>query len=145
MRGPGRDAAYLALGPKCKTRLLCYLDMFRVQGLTLDRDTWAINIFGTTVHGMLGRCPCLTRSRVGAGGHWVSSRSRLLTLEEMLALQGMPADVRRAGISDRQMGFMIGNSMSVNVLERLLVRLLPGVGLLPPGRMPPRGLQDKWA
>ena len=102
-------------------------------------------MIGTTVHGMLGRCPCLTRSRAGAGGHGVSSRSRLLTLEEMLALQGMPAEVCRVGISDCQMGFMIGNTMLVNVLERLLVRLLPGVGLLPPGRMPPGGLQDRWA
>ena len=52
-------------------------------------------------------------------------------------MQGMPADVRLVGIWDRQMGFMIGNAMSVNVLESLLMRLLPGVGLLPPGRMPP--------
>jgi hypothetical protein len=37
------------------------------------------------------------------------------------------------------MGLMIGNAMSVNVLERLLVRLLPAVGLRPPG-----SLQDKW-
>ena len=48
----------------------------------------------------------------------------------MLVLQCMAADVRRAGISDRQLGLMIGNAMSVNVLERLLVRLLPGVGLV---------------
>ena len=71
----------------------------------------------------------------GFGGHWVSSRSRLLTVEEMLVLQGMPADVRREGISNHQLGLMIGNTMSVNVLERLLARLLPGVGLLPPGSL----------
>ena len=144
LRGPGGE--YLALGPKCKTRRLCYLENLRIKGLTLDRETWIINMFGSTTDGMLGRSPCLARSRAGAGGHWAYSRSRLLTLEEMLALQGMPADVRRAGISDRQMGFVIGNSMSVGVLERLLVRLLPGMGLLPPGRMPPGGgLQDRWA
>ena len=75
----------------------------------------------------------------GAGGHWVSSRSRLLTVEETLVLQGMPSDVRREGTSNRQIGLMTGNAMSVNVLERLLARLLPGVGLLPPG-----SLRDRW-
>ena len=75
----------------------------------------------------------MIRSMAGAGGHWVSSRPRLLTVEEMLVLQGVPADVRREGISNRQLGLMIGNAVSVNVLERLLARLLPGVGLLPRG------------
>ena len=54
MRGLGGDTAYLALGPKCKTRLLFYFDTLRDQGLTLDRDTLSIHIFGTTAHGMLG-------------------------------------------------------------------------------------------
>ena len=64
----------------------------------------------------------------------------MLTVEEVLVLQGMPSDVRREGISNHQLGLTIGNTMSVNVLERLLVRLLPGVGLLPPG-----SLHDRWA
>ena len=42
----------------------------------------------------------------------------------------MAGNVRRAGISDRQLGLMLGNAMSVNVLERLRVRLLPAVGLM---------------
>jgi hypothetical protein len=62
----------------------------------------------------------------------------------MLALQGMPmpTDVRLAGISNCQLGLMIGTAMSVTVLERLLVRLrlLPGVGLRPPAfRFTPDG------
>ena len=97
-------------------------------------------MFGHVCHGMRGQSPCLTRGRAGAGGHWVSSLSRLLTVKETLVLQGMAADVRRAGISDRQLGLMIGNAMSVNVLERLRVRLLPGVGLV--GR---ERLHDRWA
>ncbi len=50
----------------------------------------------------------------------------------MLALQGMPADVRNEDISNHKLEFNIGKAMSVNVLERLLVRLLPSVGLIPP-------------
>ena len=135
----GGDAELSALGPNCRNRLLAYLDKLRARGDNPDVDTWVINVFGQTPHGMKAQSPCLTRSRAGAGGHWVSSRSRLLTIEEMLSLQGMRADVCREGISNRQMGLMIGNAMSVNVLERLLVRLLPAVGLRPPG-----SLQDKW-
>ena len=64
----------------------------------------------------------------------MSSRP-LLAVEETLTLQGRPPDVRRESISGRQLGLVIGNAVSVNVLERLLVRLLPGVGLLPPGSL----------
>ena len=135
----GGAAALSALGPNCRNRLLSYLDKLRARGDTPDVDTWIINIFGLHPHGMNAQSPCLTRSRAGAGGHWVSSRSRLLTVAERLALQGMRADVCRDGISNRQMGLMIGNAMSVNVLERLLVRLLPAVGL-----RPPRSLHDRW-
>jgi site-specific DNA-cytosine methylase len=135
----GGDADLSAVSPKCRHRLLAYLNKLRARGENPDVDTWLINVFGRHPHGMKARSPCLTRSRAGAGGHWVSNRSRLLTIEEMLSLQGMRADVCREGISNRQMGLMIGNAMSVNVLERLLVRLLPVVGLWPPG-----SLQDKW-
>ena len=60
--------------------------------------------------------------------------SGLLAVEEMLMLQGMATNVRRAGISNRQLGLMIGNAVSVNVL------VLPGVGLLRLG-----SLHDRWA
>ena len=135
----GSDADLLALGPRTRDKLLAYLEKLHTRGYAPGTDTWIINVFGRVPHGMRGQSPCLTRGRAGAGGHWVSSRSRLLTVQEMLILQGMAANVRRAGISDRQLGLMIGNAMSVNVLERLLVRLLPGVGLLR------ERLHDRWA
>jgi len=136
----GGPAELKALGPKCSAKLVAYLDTLRARGHDPDVDTWIINVFGGfQPHGMKNMCPCLTRGRAGSGGHWVSTRRRLLTIDEMLTLQGIPADVHRKGISNRQVGYMIGNAMSVNVLERLLLRLLPGVGLLPER---PR---DRWA
>ena len=136
----GGPAELEALGPRCSANLLAYLDQLRSRGHNPAVDTWIINVFGGFgCHGMKGLCPCLTRGRAGSGGHWVSTRGRLLTIEEMLALQGMRADVHRKGISDRQVGYMIGNSMSINVLERLLLRLLPSVGLLP------ERPHDRWA
>ena len=136
----GSDADLLALGARTRDKLLAYLAKLQLRGHNPGADTWIINVFGRESHGMRGKSPCLTRVWAGAGGHWVSNRSRLLTIQEMLVLQGMPGNVRRAGISDRQLGLMIGNAMSVNVLERLLVRLLPAVGL-----MRRETLHDRWA
>ena len=136
----GGPAELKALGPKSSAKLLAYLDRMRSRGHNPAVDTWIINVFGGfEPHGMKGLPPCLTRGRAGSGGHWASTRGRLLTIEEMLVLQGMRADVNCKGISNRQVGYMIGNAMSINVLERLLLRLLPSVGLLPER---PR---DRWA
>ena len=56
-----------------------------------------------------------------------------MTLGERLRLQGLPLAYlqpqHRQGTPDRQLGLMIGNAMSGNVLARLLARLLPACGL----------------
>jgi site-specific DNA-cytosine methylase len=116
------------------------LASLRAKGHNPDRETWIIDIFGNWTHGMLGKSPCLTRTRAAAGGHWITTRSRLMSVPEMLRLQGMSPALNCVGITERQMGCMIGNAMSVNVLERLLVRLLPAVGLVS-GTC----LRDRWA
>ena len=63
-----------------------------------------------------------------------------MTLRECLRLQGLPEAslLHRKGISDRQLGMMIGNAMGGNILERLLARILPACGLAP------EGLKDPW-
>jgi DNA-cytosine methyltransferase len=134
------DAAIETLTPNSSERLLSYLKSLHERGHNPDCDTWIIDIWASKPFGMKGKSPCLTRSRAGAGGHWITTSKRLMTLPEMLRLQGVSPKVNRTGISDRQMGCMIGNAMSVNVLERLLVRLLPAVGLVSPGC-----LRDRWA
>jgi site-specific DNA-cytosine methylase len=77
--------------------------------------------------------PCLTRTRAGCGGYWVTGVNRLLTTREMLRLQGLPHQfieyAAAANVSDRQLRQMIGNGMSVNVLVAILSRVLPAVGL----------------
>jgi DNA (cytosine-5)-methyltransferase 1 len=82
--------------------------------------------------------PCITRCR--AKGHWVTSRGRRLTKDEMMRLQGMRPDIFKKVVSDCNLGKQIGNSMSVNVLERLFVRALPAAQLVPHGT-----LKDRWA
>ena len=79
-------------------------------------------------------CPCLlTRSKI-----WISNRGRLLNARERCRLQGMNPDHFKQVVSDAQWRKQLGNAMSVNVLERLLARLLPAVGLT--GALP-----DRWA
>jgi len=80
--------------------------------------------------------PCLTCSR--RDGHWVTSRGRRLRKTEMMRLQGMDPTIFKVAVSERELGKQLGNTMSVNVLERLLARLLPAVGLAA------RKLPDRW-
>ena len=83
-------------------------------------------------HRMTDRVPCITRTRGGAGGYYITSVQRLLTVEEMLNLQGRPlsyrAVARRDGVSDRQLGMMVGNAMATNVLRAILPRMLTKIG-----------------
>ena len=46
-----------------------------------------------------------------------------------LPCSGLDMDKWQQVVSDVQLGRMIGNSMSVNVVERILCRLLPAAGL----------------
>merc|ERR1719195_846698 len=82
--------------------------------------------------------PCITCSR--AAGHWVTSRGRRLTKDEMMRLQGMRPEKFKKAVPERQLGIQIGNAMSVNVLERLFVRALPAAGLVAHDT-----LIDRWA
>eukprot|EP00928_Gymnodinium_smaydae_P065132 TRINITY_DN48314_c0_g1_i1.p1 TRINITY_DN48314_c0_g1~~TRINITY_DN48314_c0_g1_i1.p1 ORF type:complete len:389 (+),score=64.17 TRINITY_DN48314_c0_g1_i1:98-1168(+) len=81
---------------------------------------------------------CITRRR--GGGHWVTNRGRRFTKPEMMRLQGMDPSGFKQAVSEAQWGNQIGNSMSVNVLERIFVRLLPQAGLVPKNTQ----LKDRW-
>lgn len=81
---------------------------------------------------------CMTRSR--SGGHWITSRGRRMTIREMMALQGMDLETFNQVVTDRQLGCQIGNAMSQNVVERILLRLLPAAGLVPAEKR----LVDRW-
>ena len=82
----------------------------------------------------LDTCPSLlTRNKI-----WISNRGRLLNARERCRLQGMNPDDFKQVVSDAQWRKQLGNAMSVNVVERLLARLLPAVGLT--GALP-----DRWA
>ena len=69
--------------------------------------------------------PCLTKTRCSQGGHWVTTHGRKLRTSEMLALQNMTPDrVKKPdNVSEPIFQGMIGNSMSVNIIETILAML----------------------
>ena len=99
------------------------------QGRDPYEECWVIDCDSSVGRAgmMLGIAPCLTRSRA-ALGHWVSNRGRRLSTSEMCWLQGLRADIG-FHVPDSAFRGLLGNSMSQNVLERLLCQVLPAAGL----------------
>ena len=92
-------------------------------------DIWSGRDYPTC---MTDRVPCITRTRGAAGGYYITSVQRLLTVEEMLNLQGLPLSyrkvARREGVSDRQLGQMVGSAIPTNILRAILPRMLTKIG-----------------
>jgi site-specific DNA-cytosine methylase len=76
-------------------------------------------------------CPCLTATRAGDQAYWSMARGRPLTIEEMMKLQGMcPENLSgwEEVISPRQMGAIIGNAMTVQIVSRLFRQMCLAFG-----------------
>ena len=103
-------------------------------------DAWA----GKTFRQMtMNYSPCITRTRGKAGGFLLLKHGtkRWTSLQDLAKLQGSelapPLDV--SCVNAKQLGGMIGNAMSRNVLDRIIPRLLFAIG-----RLNARPV-DKWA
>ncbi len=108
------------------------------NGIDPLKQTLVLDLDSSNGTCMLGMSPCLTRSR--ALGHWVSTRGRRQTIDERLRLMGInPADVDKTATTDVQLGRLIGNAIGVNVLERILYRVLPAACIIPQSE-----LQARW-
>jgi DNA (cytosine-5)-methyltransferase 1 len=94
-------------------------------------DPWIIDCDGSLAFAKAfpGVAPCITRSRYM--GHWVTSMGRRMNLPEALRMQGFDDDFENP-VSERQLRMMLGNGMSLNVLERIFCSLLPAAGLSGP-------------
>ena len=91
-----------------------------------------------------GCSPCLTKTRASVGGHWVTSYGRRLGTDAMLKLQHMnPERLRRPNIVPMNaFNSMIGNAMSVNIVEVLLVMLSRSCPSVLGTKAP---LPDRWS
>ena len=72
----------------------------------------------------------LTRARGGRGGPWITSRGRRTTINEMMRLQGFTSeDVPWQGLmSECQLGSLLGNSIPVPLIGRVLASALTASG-----------------
>ena len=135
-----------ATAVNCRCNVELGLSKVRSRGFDPFVDTHVIEVDNSQAYPssiMRGCSPCLTRARAKAGGHWVTTRGRRLNTEEMLKLQNMrPGRLRvPEGVPLAEFHAMIGNSMSVNVIEALLAmlsRACPSV--LQTGPLP-----DQWS
>ena len=80
-------------------------------------------------------CPCLMHE---VKPIWITNRGRELNLNEKMRLMGLVPDKLKLAVSKSKFARQLGNSMASNVLERLLCRVLPAMGLSGP-------LPDRWA
>ena len=68
---------------------------------------------------------------------WMSNRGRTLNIRERMRLMGLGPNRLKLAVTDSHFEAQLGNSMPLNVLERLLCRALPSVGLT-------GSLLDRW-
>ena len=80
-------------------------------------------------HWVEGHVPCITKSRGGGRGFWSTKRCRRLWAKEMVRLQGFRNnDLRLDGLSEHKIGQLVGNSMTVGVVQGVLRGVLVAIG-----------------
>ena len=74
-------------------------------------------------------CPCLTRTRAGTGGFWVTSIASRMGTQSIAKFQGYDLDkVDVSDVSDRQLRPMLGNAWSINVSSWIVYTLMRSLG-----------------
>lgn len=71
--------------------------------------------------------PCITAQP----NMWCVPKQRKATIKEYLMLQGFPKTYKKPEtISDHQLKIRVGNSMTVNVIERLLINIFKSIDMI---------------
>ena len=113
----------------------CYRDAFKIQGTNPLQVLVAVDIDCSPKFRSYGidELRTLTAARGSVGGPWISTKGRRLTIEELFKCQGFNADAykyREANVSKRQMGVMLGNTMTLPVVGAVLEKALVAAGLV---------------
>ncbi len=130
-----------AMSKTKRNNVLDGLTKLAQQGLDPQKTEAIIDAGGTQQFTMMNTCPCLTRTRCGDMGYYSTKRLRLLTINDMMMLQGVDPAIFEGWedvVSQRQMGSIIGNAMSQNIMERVMRGIFNSVGI------PLKG-GDRWA
>ena len=78
----------------------------------------------------LGKTPCLTAARGAQGGFWLLGHRRMMTVGELLKLQGIDPAGAQIGtvLSARHAGFLSGNAFTLPLIARVLACGLRSLG-----------------
>jgi DNA (cytosine-5)-methyltransferase 1 len=109
-----------------------YLHEIEASGSDPFFEPWIIDCDSSPpfAKAFLGVAPCITRGR--CKGHWITSMGRRMNLPEALRMQGFDDNFENP-VTERQLRQMLGNSMSLNILELIFRSLLPAAGLIVAG------------
>ena len=126
--GPSRTSnRHTPRNPVEQCRLAFAKSKLKKQGIDPLRTTCLVDIDSSErFMTMKDRCsPCLTRRRAYDGGFWITTHGRRLGTDDMLRLQHMdPQRLKRpSDVPQKQFNAMIGNAMSVNVVEAVIAML----------------------
>ena len=121
-------------GHACHTaakNIVTALNHIEANGGAAESEEWIINTGGVKSHCMKDLCPCITKRRGEGRLFFTAKRQRFITVSEMMLLQGVDPSTFRGWelyLSRPQMGAIVGNSMSLNVMERIVRHVLHSLG-----------------
>jgi len=135
---------HVGLPPKssstARANVISAIRQVRKKGADPMKEAFIVDCDSTAERSstMRGYSPCITCSR--GAGHWVTNRGRRLLKTELMRLQGMDPTTFTVAVPNGRLGHQLGNTMSVNVLERIFTRLLPAAQLVKKGTV----IKDRW-
>ena len=78
--------------------------------------------------------PCLTHTRAASLAYWITTRGQCVDAHELPKFQGMKladfGNLDSAGVTMNQSAGIIGNCVSLNVIEQVLIEGLWAAGLV---------------
>ncbi|MGB1540414.1 MAG: DNA cytosine methyltransferase, partial [Rickettsiales bacterium] len=95
---------------------------FRARARGVDPKSMSAVVDTGGCHPQIGwdMCPCLTRTRGKSFAFWSNERRRPLSVAELRRMQGMSInDLCLQGITDTDLGAMLGNAFPCTVVARL--------------------------
>lgn len=124
---PGR----LPSGNTAKTNLLTVLNRLQSEGRDPLRNPFVVDIDGSDPHFNEGCSPCLTYTRAGSGGHWLTWKQRKMSTSEILRMMDLsPESVKVSRVTPRQVRLMAGNATPIKMLSMVLQQALQCANML---------------
>ncbi len=132
---PGRKRLLESLNNTALRNLVAGMEKIVAKGsANPDKEPWVLDLSASPAFGMsptYDMLPCITRSRARSG-FWLTQAHDFTTTEELQRAQGIrsPTDVvQPPDVDNGTFREMIGNSMTITVMERLLTCVLRAVSV----------------